>query len=115
MQINFADRRPEGAYALVLPVAGKDRKSLASLGAQQASVAAALDAQRFEGDAAASAEQFVDDAGKVRRLIVVGTGSGSLAETAEKLGGNVVAKPHLTLFRIEWRPPSRVKTRAPGP
>jgi len=92
MQINFADRRPEGAYALVLPVAGKDRKSLASLGAQQASVVAALDSQRFEGDAAGTAEQFVDDAGKVRRLIVVGTGSGSPAETAEKLGGNVVAK-----------------------
>ena len=31
MQIRFADRRPEGDYALAVPVAGKDRKALASL------------------------------------------------------------------------------------
>ena len=52
MQIRFADSRPSGDYALVLPVAGKDRSSLASLGAAQPAVAAALDRQRFEGDAA---------------------------------------------------------------
>ena len=92
MQIQFADRRPEGDYALVLPVAGKDRKSLASLGDQQGAVAAALDRQRFEGDASSTSEHFVDDAGKVRRLIVVGTGSAASSEAAEKLGGNVVAK-----------------------
>ena len=92
MHIQFADRRPEGDYALVLPVAGKDRKSLASLGDQQAAVAAALDRQRFEGDASSTSEQFFDDAGKVRRLIVVGTGSVAPVEAAEKLGGNAVAK-----------------------
>jgi leucyl aminopeptidase len=92
MQIHFADRRPEGDYALVLPVAGKDRKSLASLGAQQAAVSTALDRQRFEGDAAATSEQYFDDGGAVRRLLVVGTGSGTPAEAAEKLGGNVVGK-----------------------
>jgi leucyl aminopeptidase len=92
MNINFADRRPEGDYALVLPVAGKDRKPLTSLGAQQASVTAALDGQRFEGDASATSEQYFDDAGKVRRLIVVGIGSAALSDGAEKLGGNVVAK-----------------------
>jgi hypothetical protein len=43
MQIRFADRRPEGDYALVLPVAGKDRSSLNSLGAAQAAITAALD------------------------------------------------------------------------
>jgi leucyl aminopeptidase len=92
MKILFADRRPEGDYALVLPVAGKDRKSLASLGAQQPSIAAALDGQRFEGDASATSEQYFDDAGKVRRLIVAGTGSAAQSEAAEKLGGNVIAK-----------------------
>jgi leucyl aminopeptidase len=92
MQIHFADRRPEGDYALVLPVAGKDRKSLTSLGAQQQSITAALDGQRFEGDASGTAEQYFDDAGKVRRLVVVGTGGAAPAEAAEKLGGNVVAK-----------------------
>jgi leucyl aminopeptidase len=92
MQIQFADRRPEGDYALVLPVAGKDRKPLASLGDQQESVSAALDRQRFEGDASASSEQFFSDAGKVRRLVVVGTGSAASADAAEKLGGDAVAK-----------------------
>src|SRR5258708_8437450 len=92
MHIQFADRRPEGEYAVVLPVAGKDGKSVASVGERQAAVAAALDRQRFEGDAWSTSEQFFDDAGKVRRLIIVGTGNGALSEGAEKLGGNVVAK-----------------------
>ena len=51
MQIRFADSRPAGDYALVLPVAGKDRASLAGLGSSQQAVAAALDRQRFEGEA----------------------------------------------------------------
>jgi leucyl aminopeptidase len=93
MQIRFADTRPEGDYALVLPVAGKDRSSLNSLGSAQQSVAAALDRQRFEGDASGLAEQFIDDSGTARRLIVVGTGGGSTpADSAEKLAGNAVAR-----------------------
>jgi leucyl aminopeptidase len=93
MQIRFADHRPEGDYALVLPVAGKDRSSLKSLGSAQSSVIAALDRQRFEGDASSTSEQFVDDKGTVRRLLVVGTGSGSATgEGAEKLGGTAVAR-----------------------
>ena len=92
MQIQFADRRPEGDYALVLPVAGKDRKALASLGAVQQSVSAALDSQRFEGEASSTSEQYFDDAGKLRRLVIVGTGTAAPSEAAEKLGGNVAAK-----------------------
>ena len=92
MQIYFAGSRPEGDYALVLPVAGKDRKSLAVLGADQPAVAAALDRQRFEGDASSVSEHFIDDSGAVRRLLVVGTGSATPAEAAEKLGGNVAAR-----------------------
>ena len=93
MKIRFTDSRPAGDYALVLPVPGKDRSTLASLGASQASVAAALDRARFEGEAANSSEQFIDDNGSVRRLIVVGTGVGtSPAEAAEKLGGTAVSK-----------------------
>src|SRR4051812_46117086 len=92
MQIHFADRRPEGDYALVLPVAGKDRKSLASLGAEQQSVATALDRQRFDGDASSVSEHFFDDSGTLRRLLAVGTGSVSPSESAEKLGGSVVAR-----------------------
>ena len=43
MQIRFADSRPAGDYALVLPVAGKDRSSLGSLGSAQQAVIGALD------------------------------------------------------------------------
>jgi leucyl aminopeptidase len=93
MKISFADRRPEGDFALVLPVAGKDRSSLGSLGLAQSSVAGALDRQRFEGDAASAAEQFVDDGGTLRRVLVVGTGGGSSPqEAAEKLGGTAVSR-----------------------
>jgi leucyl aminopeptidase len=93
MKIVFADRRPDGDYALVLPVAGKDRSSLGSLGAAQATVVAGLDRQRFEGDSASAAEQFVDDGGTLRRVVAIGTGGGASAqETAEKLGGTAVAR-----------------------
>jgi leucyl aminopeptidase len=93
MKISFADRRPEGDYALVLPVAGKDRSSLGSLGSAQSAVAGALDRQRFEGDAASTAEQFIDDGGTLRRVVVVGTGGGSSPqEAAEKLGGTAVSR-----------------------
>jgi len=93
MQIRFADSRPTGDYALVLPVAGKDRSSLGSLGAAQKAVAGALDRQRFEGDASTASEQFVDDNGTLRRLIVVGTGGCTAPkDAAEKLGGTAVAR-----------------------
>ena len=92
MQIRFADRRPEGDYALVLPVAGKDRTALAALGAEQQAVAAALDRNRFEGEAATASEHFFDDGGTVRRLLVVGTGTGGAGESAEKLGGTAASK-----------------------
>jgi len=93
MQIRFADKRPTGDYALVLPVAGKDRSTLGALGAAQTTVSVALDRQRFEGDASSASEQFIDDGGGVRRLLVVGTGGGSSpGEAAEKLGGTAAAR-----------------------
>jgi leucyl aminopeptidase len=93
MKIGFADRRPAGEYALVLPVGGKDRSTLNSLGASQQVVAGALDRQRFEGEGSAAVEQFVDDAGSVRRVLVVGTGAGTTAsDAAEKLGGTAVSR-----------------------
>src|SRR5689334_17699465 len=57
MKIAFAASRPDGDYALVLPVAGKDRSSLASLGAAQQTLAGALDRQRFEGEPSSAVEQ----------------------------------------------------------
>jgi leucyl aminopeptidase len=93
MEIRFADRRPSGDYALVLPVAGKDRRSLAALGTAQQSIATALDRQRFEGEASSASEHFVDDNGTVRRVLVVGTGNGgNLEQAVEKLGGTAIAR-----------------------
>src|SRR5689334_13910169 len=93
MQIRFADSRPAGDYALVLPVGGKDRSNLASLGAAQKQVTATLDRQRFEGDGAAVSEQFIDEKGATRRLLLIGTGVGAApSEAAEKLGGTAAAR-----------------------
>jgi leucyl aminopeptidase len=93
MKIAFADKRPDGDYALVLPVAGKNRASLGSLGPAQQTVATSLDRQRFEGEASSSAEQFIDDSGTMRRVVVVGTGAeASPNEAAEKLGGTAVGR-----------------------
>ena len=93
MKIRFADNRPAGDFALVLPVIGKDRSGLAALGASQQSVNAALDLSRFEGEAASTSEQFIDDNGTHRRLLIVGTGAGSSpADSAEKLGGMAASR-----------------------
>ncbi|HEX3422810.1 MAG TPA: leucyl aminopeptidase [Sphingomicrobium sp.] len=93
MKISFAASRPSGDYALVLPVAGKDRKSLASLGPAQPAVSAALDRQRFEGEASSVSENFIDENGTVRRVLVIGLGNGGNSEqTAEKLGGAAIAR-----------------------
>jgi leucyl aminopeptidase len=93
MQIRFADQRPSGDYALVLPVAGHDRSALASLGSSQQAISAALDRSRFEGEASSSSEHFFDDHGSVRRLLAVGTGADSdPLDSAEKLGGTAAAK-----------------------
>ena len=93
MQIRFADRRPEGDYALVLPVAGKDRSSLTSIGTAQSTVSSLLDRQRFEGEQSSVSEQFFDDSGTARRLLLVGVGTGSAeSSNAEKLGGTAAAR-----------------------
>jgi leucyl aminopeptidase len=93
MKIRFADARPQGDYALVVPVAGKDRSTLAALGTAGEAVAAALDRQRFEGEGSSVSEQFIAHNGKVRRLLVIGTGNGAAGrEAAEKLGGTAAAR-----------------------
>jgi leucyl aminopeptidase len=93
MQIRFADSRPAGDFALVLPVAGKNRTALDGLGDQKAVVEAALDRQRFEGDSGSAAELFIAEDGAVRRLLVVGLGEGGIpADAAEKLGGTLVGR-----------------------
>jgi len=93
MQIRFADSRPTGDYALVLPVSGKDRSTLGRLRSSQQAVSAALDRSRFEGDPSSASEQFIDDNGALRRLLIVGTGVGAApGEAAEKLGGTAAGR-----------------------
>ena len=87
MKMSFADSRPAGDHALVIPVAGKRGNDLlAGLGG---GIEAALRRQRFDGEASAAAEHFIDD----RRIVAIGTGDGvSPADAAEKLGGAAVAR-----------------------
>jgi len=91
MQIRFADTRPSGDFALVIPAAGSTRPGLDSLGKEKAAVEAAIKRSRFEGDAGSVVEAFLHDGG--RRLLVIGTGSDVKAgDAAEKLGGTAVAR-----------------------
>jgi len=92
MKIRFADARPAGDYALVLPAAGPNRPGIQSLGGGAAAAEAALRRSRFEGDSGSIVETFVDsDNG--RRLLLIGTGADAKpGDAAEKLGGNAVAR-----------------------
>jgi leucyl aminopeptidase len=93
MQIRFADSRPDGAFALVLPVAGKDRSALESLGGDRQSAEAALALQRFEGESGSAVEAFLPAGEKARRVLFVGTGEGTgAADGAETLGGTATAR-----------------------
>lgn len=87
MKISFAAARPSGDHALALVVPGKDRQSLASLGAAKADVEKALERSRFEGDASSIVETFVGG----ERLLVVGA-EAKPADAAEKLGGAIAAR-----------------------
>ena len=92
MQIRFADARPTGDFALVLPAAGGVRPGLDSLGAAKAGVEAALKRSRFEGDAGSAVEIFLDSDGG-RRLIVAGAGSEPKNGNApERLAGAAIAR-----------------------
>jgi leucyl aminopeptidase len=91
MKINFADSRPTGDYALVLPSADGKLPDSASFGDND-KIQAALRRQRFDGEVGSAAEAFGDDGGTTRRVLLVGTGRTSPGEGAEKLGGTAVAR-----------------------
>ena len=87
MKINFADTRPEGDAALVIPVPGKSGSTL--LRGLGGDVEASIARQRFDGDAGNTVEHFAGS----RRVVVIGTGDGvTPADAAEKLGGAAVAR-----------------------
>ena len=82
MQVRFADRLPDGDFALVLPASGADSDSVRKFGGD---LTEALSRQRFDGEAGSTAEHFSGG----RRIVVVGIGSdGKNGDAAEKLGGS---------------------------
>lgn len=92
MQIRFADARPTGDFALVLPAAGALRPAFDSLDGSRPGVEAALKRSRFEGDSGSVVEHFLDSEGG-RRLLVIGTGADPASgNEPEKLGGTAVAR-----------------------
>jgi leucyl aminopeptidase len=77
VKVSFADARPEGAYALALPVWGEtmlaDRLSSLDESAGRLTARAA-EAQRFEREPAAIAETFYAEGDVARRLLLAGLG-----------------------------------------
>jgi leucyl aminopeptidase len=96
IRVEFAAARPEGAYALAIPVRAEDvlHDRLGALGdPARAFAARAAEAQRFERDLGGIAETFVDDGGNVRRLLLVGLGPQPGADGGyERAGGALTAK-----------------------
>ena len=89
MQIRFADTRPAGDFALVLPATGNKRPGVQGLGEAKDAVEAALKRSRFDGEAGSVVEHFLEGE-QGRRLLVIGTATGG--DAAEKLGGAAVAR-----------------------
>ena len=96
LKVSFAPRRPDGAYALAIPIWSEDMISerLAGFAEPSRTLAArAADAQRFDREPAAVAETFVDDDGQARRVLLVGLG-GNRDDGAiyERAGGALTAR-----------------------
>ncbi|MGZ8348351.1 MAG: M17 family peptidase N-terminal domain-containing protein, partial [Allosphingosinicella sp.] len=96
IKVSFADKRPQGAYALAVPVRSEDmlHERLAGLDEGARTLAArSAEAQRFEREVGAIAETFVEEGDGVRRLLLVGYGARQ-DEVAihERVGGALTAK-----------------------
>ena len=96
IKVSFAASRPDGAYALAVPVRAAENVAdrLGGLDENARALASrAADAQRFEREAGAIAETFIDDKGMVRRLLLVGLGGQRDADALyEKAGGALTAR-----------------------
>ncbi len=91
--ISFSASSPDKG-ALVLPVAkdGLSGAALPGLSPENVSLVRAGGAtQRFEGDSASVSDFFVTEGGQTRRVLLAGTGQGSV-EDYEKLGAAVTAR-----------------------
>ena len=96
IKVSFAADRPEGAYALAIPVGSEDmlHDRLDRLDEAARTLASrSADAQRFERELGAIAETFIDEGGEARRLLLVGFGA-KQDEVAlhERVGGALTAK-----------------------
>ena len=88
MDIAFSPTRPD-TDSLAFAVA---KGALSSLPlAASATLVAGAAAARFTGEAGSSFESFVEEGGKIVRVVLVGTGSGSDADM-ERAGGALTAK-----------------------
>jgi leucyl aminopeptidase len=99
MNVRFADRRPEGAYALALPLTSGtlDASRLSALPAEMVEIVRrAAIATRFDGDAGAVFELFALDGGETRRVVLAGLGAGTSDAAYERAGGALAAKLQLS-------------------
>jgi leucyl aminopeptidase len=96
IKVSFASTRPDGSYALAIPVWGEDALGdrLTSLDEAGRSLAArAAAAQRFERETATVAETFYAEGETARRLLLVGLGGNRNDEAyLEKAGGALTAR-----------------------
>ena len=96
IKVSFAAQRPDGAYALAVPVRSEDMLHDRLAGLTEAARTLAVrsaEAQRFEREVGAIAETFVEDGKLVRRLLLVGYGA-KQDEVAihERVGGALTAR-----------------------
>ncbi len=93
MQIRFATERPQGDYALAVPVTGADGSDARLPGGGGSAVAAGLAHQRFEGETSGLAELFLPEENGARRVLLAGLGKDApTAAALEKLGASLTAK-----------------------
>jgi leucyl aminopeptidase len=94
MHISFTPTAPDSSSALIVPVpkdglAGAVLQGLSEGAAQTVRAAAA--SARFEGEAGGAFEGFAESDGGVRRVLLVGTGLGSVADF-EQAGAAISAR-----------------------
>lgn len=94
MNVRFADRRPDGAYVLAVPLAAgaPSADRLAALGDGAAAAARAAGAARFDGEAGAIVELFVPQGADTRRVLLAGLGAADDDQSYERVGGALVAR-----------------------
>jgi leucyl aminopeptidase len=95
IKVEFAAKRPDGAFALAIPARSDDalEERLAMLGDSAAVAARAADAQRFERELGGIAETFIAEGEGVRRLLILGLGAQPEADGGfERAGGALTGR-----------------------